>query len=141
MLLYQLFSLLGFWIFTAPQSVNIEVVAPDGGGEIYVAAYATPDAFDDEDETAAKSILLDESVKQTQVDLQLPAAGRYVLAGFQDLNGNGKLDKNFFGVPTEPYGFAKVPPTKWRAPAFDEIATEVGQSDFVRIELRHWDEH
>ena len=128
-------------MIAAPQTVNIEVVAPDGGGKIYVAAYATPDAFDDEDETAAKSILLEESVKQTQVNLQLPAAGRYVLAGFQDLNGNGKLDKNFFGVPTEPYGFAKVPPSKWRAPDFDEIATQVGHSDSVRIELRHWDEH
>jgi hypothetical protein len=25
---------------------------------------------------------------------------------FHDENGNGRLDKNFLGVPTEPYGFS-----------------------------------
>jgi uncharacterized protein (DUF2141 family) len=32
--------------------------------------------------------------------------GRYAIAIFHDLNGNGELDRNFIGLPSEPYGFS-----------------------------------
>lgn len=34
------------------------------------------------------------------------AAGEYAISVFHDENGNGKLDSNFLGVPTEGYGFS-----------------------------------
>ncbi len=33
----------------------------------------------------------------------------YAISVYQDLNDNGKLDKNFIGIPTEPYGFSNNP--------------------------------
>ena len=32
--------------------------------------------------------------------------GSYAIAVFHDLNGNTKLDRNFIGLPSEPYGFS-----------------------------------
>jgi len=32
--------------------------------------------------------------------------GTYSIAVFHDVNGNGKLDRNFIGLPNEPYGFS-----------------------------------
>ena len=32
--------------------------------------------------------------------------GSYAVAVFHDLNGNTKLDRNFIGLPSEPYGFS-----------------------------------
>ncbi len=32
--------------------------------------------------------------------------GDYAIRAFQDLNGNGRMDSNPFGMPTEPYGFS-----------------------------------
>jgi uncharacterized protein (DUF2141 family) len=32
--------------------------------------------------------------------------GRYAIAIFHDLNGNGVLDRNIIGLPSEPYGFS-----------------------------------
>ncbi|MBM6593471.1 DUF2141 domain-containing protein [Microvirga pudoricolor] len=32
--------------------------------------------------------------------------GTYAIAVFHDLNGNAKLDRNFIGLPNEPYGFS-----------------------------------
>ncbi len=116
----------------------MRVLAPTAGGQVYVAAYDTPEGFEDEDNIAhAIHPLPDESVR-AEISLEVPAKGEYVLAAFQDLNGNGELDKNFFGVPTEPYGFARVPPSKWRTPHFGEIATVVNAGDEFHIELRHW---
>jgi uncharacterized protein (DUF2141 family) len=34
------------------------------------------------------------------------AAGEYAVSCYHDRNGNGKLDKNVLGVPSEPYGFS-----------------------------------
>ena len=33
-------------------------------------------------------------------------AGDYAVAMYHDRNGNGKLDSNLIGIPTEPYGFS-----------------------------------
>lgn len=32
--------------------------------------------------------------------------GSYAIAVFHDVNGNGELDRNFIGLPSEPYGFS-----------------------------------
>jgi uncharacterized protein (DUF2141 family) len=32
--------------------------------------------------------------------------GEYAIAVFVDVNGNGKMDKNFLGIPKEQYGFS-----------------------------------
>ncbi len=53
--------------------------------------------------------------------------GEYVAIAFHDRNQNGKIDSNFLGVPTEPFGFSNdvrpqmlpIPKTPtWRATAF-----------------------
>lgn len=32
--------------------------------------------------------------------------GEYAVSTYQDLNNNGKLDRQFYGAPKEPYGFS-----------------------------------
>jgi uncharacterized protein (DUF2141 family) len=49
--------------------------------------------------------------------------GEYAVAAFLDMNGNGKQDRNFLGIPKEPYGFSNdargtVGPAKWRDAKF-----------------------
>lgn len=49
------------------------------------------------------------------------APGDYAVACFQDLNGNGELDTNLFGVPTEPYGFSRDARGRLSAPGWDDV--------------------
>lgn len=51
--------------------------------------------------------------------------GRYALAIYHDLNGNDAMDKNFVGIPKEPYGFSKNFRPKFSAPSFEDCAFEV----------------
>ena len=49
--------------------------------------------------------------------------GDYGVAVFHDENGNGKMDKNFLGIPLEPYGFSNnerviFGPPKWEKSKF-----------------------
>ena len=138
----QLLSLLYSVALLAPaEPIQVEVLSSTTGGKVYLAVYDNPDDFDEEVHLVNASTELAATADRAELALQLPEAGRYVLAAFQDLNGNGKLDRNFFGVPTEPYGFSKLPPTKWRAPSFGELATKLEGSDRVKIEMRRWSEY
>ena len=129
------------FISSGPQQVSVEVVSSTTGGELFLAAYDSADAFESEEHVSNARQALSENAQTAELELRVPAAGHYVVAAFQDMNGNGKLDRNFFGVPTEPYGFAKLPPSKWRAPDYDEIKTRIDGPDRLTIELKHWNEY
>jgi uncharacterized protein (DUF2141 family) len=48
--------------------------------------------------------------------------GRYAVSSFHDENGNGKLDTNAFGVPTEGYGFSNGAQGTLGPPSFAQAA-------------------
>jgi uncharacterized protein (DUF2141 family) len=63
--------------------------------------------------------------------------GRYALRVFQDLNGNGKLDVNPFGVPVEPFAFSNNAAPQGAPPAWDAAAFDVkGGPNRYEIALR-----
>jgi len=106
-----------------------------GSGTVYVAAYrdsasflADGKAFQTASGPAAEgaSFTFD----------KLPA-GTYAVSAFLDENGNGKLDKNFLGMPTEPWGVSNNPKRGMRAPHFDEASFEYdGGGKNIEIELK-----
>lgn len=61
--------------------------------------------------------------------------GEYGIALFQDYDNNEKLDKNWLGVPTEPYGFSGKPESKWRKPKY-QFTKFSFQEDGQEINLR-----
>lgn len=54
------------------------------------------------------------------------APGRYALFAMHDENGNGDLDRNFLGIPTESYGFSNGASGTVGPPSFDAAAVQVG---------------
>jgi len=64
------------------------------------------------------------------------APGRYALRAFADENGNGKLDANLMGMPTERYGFSNDAKGNRAAPAFEAAAISVGADLQTLIHLR-----
>ena len=52
------------------------------------------------------------------------APGRYAIKAFHDVNGDGKMATNPFGMPTEPFAFSNnahgnMGPAKWADAAFE----------------------
>jgi uncharacterized protein (DUF2141 family) len=41
---------------------------------------------------------------------------------YHDENNNRRLDRNFFGIPSEPYGFSNDARNAMRAPTYEEAA-------------------
>jgi uncharacterized protein (DUF2141 family) len=48
--------------------------------------------------------------------------GSYAVQAYEDRNGNRKLDRNFFGIPSEPYGFSNGARNAMGPPKFADAA-------------------
>ena len=73
---------------------------------------------------------------QFTLPVELPK-GEWAVAITQDLNNNNKIDKNFVGIPTEPYAFSNNIRPTIAAPGFDECKFTVnGPGQVVSIVLK-----
>jgi uncharacterized protein (DUF2141 family) len=95
----------------------------NGQGAVLAALYRADATFMDQARAVARLRVKAQPGRVTAVIHNLPA-GRYALSVFHDANGNGKLDRNSMGIPSEGYGFSNDaqgtagPPTAAQA-AFD----------------------
>lgn len=55
--------------------------------------------------------------------------GEYAVAVSHDINGNGSLDKNFFGYPSEPFGFSNNFKPKLSSPDFSDCKFTFSQNN------------
>lgn len=63
--------------------------------------------------------------------------GRYAAQVFQDVNGNGKLDRGLFGVPKEPIGISRDAPIHFGPPKWPDASFDHGpQAQRIALKLR-----
>lgn len=108
------------------------------GGTVRLALYDRREHFLVEKQAVLYNFKVERPGKLEAVIDDLPL-GSYAFAVFLDENNNQKLDKNLLGVPVEPYGFSKKPPSKWRLPTFEEVKFELGQTgQTLLVPLKRW---
>ncbi len=110
--------------------VEVRNVRPSQG-TLMVAAYTSEADFNKKPMTAMQLAATDEAMS---FYVCLPAGSTQVaLMMFQDLNGNGKLDANVLGIPTEPRGSSGKPspyaPPDWAAAAVTLPLPTVASAD------------
>jgi uncharacterized protein (DUF2141 family) len=108
-------------------------------GSIYVAVYDRQEAFlsNEPAKMRAQKIAPVTQTGSLQLSLGALPAGQYALSCFHDVNGNGKLDTDWVGIPTEPYGFSNNARPKFRAPRWSESVfslSDAGASLAIRLE-------
>jgi len=133
--IWCLFCLSLLEVSTGSLTVHVSDIETQDGA-IHAALYDTQSAYDEEDIDPAlgKKITSWKGASCTLTWEDLPH-GTYALAVYHDVNDNGKLDTNTFGIPTEPYAFSNNPAVKWRRPRFREVSFPVDSSD-TTLELR-----
>lgn len=96
-----------------------------GGQTLMVEVFNSEAGFlaDDKRVRAVKAHVTADSATVLIPDLP---GGKYAVAVFADRNQNGKLDKNFAGMPTELYGFSRDARRMFGPPSFAEAAFELG---------------
>lgn len=111
----------------ATLTVNLDCRSPEG--RVMIAVFDSEAAYNGQGapvrQMAAKP--------GEPVRLEGLAPGRYAIKSFHDLNGNGKMDANPFGMPTEPFAFSNnaqghMGPASWSDAAFDVGAGGAAQT-------------
>ncbi len=117
-------------------------------GTVLIALYDSPESFEEAVDASGKGDFLIDPDRFGALALRADAAmesavvfgnlkpGRYAAAAFHDENDNGRLDKNFLGMPTEPYWFSNNAEGFLGPPNFDEAAMALSDGDrAIRIAL------
>ncbi|MFN0176362.1 MAG: DUF2141 domain-containing protein [Saprospiraceae bacterium] len=108
-------------------------------GSLYVAVYDRSEDFLKVDKVYSKKIVPIAQIGSMQLSLGNLPPGKYAISSFHDLNGNGKLDTNWAGIPNEPYGFSNNARPKFRAPKWAEAVFEMkGSGGKIAIRLDEW---
>jgi uncharacterized protein (DUF2141 family) len=119
----------------AAQDLTVEIrhVTPNSG-PVMVALYNKAEDFPATDKGLVGQAVDAQAGSAVAVFHDL-APGRYAVAVFQDLNRNGKLDKNFLGLPTEPYGFSNDARGSFGPPSFDVAAVDITTTPKIILTL------
>jgi len=94
-------------------------------GDIGVSLFTSSDGWPENNDKAFLHGPHPFSGDKATVTLEVPA-GRYGVAVIHDENSNHKLDRNFFGIPKEGFGFANNPKVFLTPPDFKTASVEVG---------------
>lgn len=70
-----------------------------------------------------------------QTTFQQVENGTYAVVVYQDMNSNGKLDRNWMGLPSEPYGFSNNPSTLFGPPSFGKASFSVTKPTSIIVRL------
>ncbi len=108
-------------------------------GNIMFGLYDRESAFMDTKQARLLKILPVTQTGSLELDLPDLPIGSYAISAYHDINGNGKLDKNLLGIPTEPYAFSNHARPKFRAPNWEEAKIALGQSGRREVlKLEKW---
>lgn len=116
----------------ADLTIAIDGVA-SADGKLMIALYNDAGAFPDKPLRVQAAPAAAGTVKVEVKDLP---PGEYVFAVYHDANGNGKLDRNAAGMPTEDYAFSNNALGRRGPPAFAEariVLPEAGVTSSVNL--------
>ncbi len=106
------------------------------GHIVRVALYNAPEQFGSENQFFKSAIVTAEADSVNVVIPDVPN-GKYTVSAYVDANRNGKQDRNFFGKPTEAYGFSNNARGTFGPPDYAEALFELDgdlASQFIRLQ-------
>lgn len=109
------------------QKLQIHVDNASKKGTIYIALYNTATTWA-KPHDAFKKWTIAQGTNPVFTSPQLPP-GEYAIAIYQDINGNKKIDKNWVGIPTEPFAFSNNVRPVVSAPTFKQCKFSLGEKD------------
>lgn len=134
-LLILISSLLSFTV-SAQNTSTIVVNISDfesNEGKVYVALYDSADTFLTKH---VKGEVGEVSDLNSTVTFEGVENGTYAISVFHDENGNGKLDTQMFGIPSEPVGTSNNATGFFGPPKFEDAKFEVtGEKIELNINL------
>ena len=132
--LISLLALFSSLLFS--HNITVQISNVEGQtGEILVGLYNKAEGF-----TLIEKVYQEGKIENTSNDSMIYIfttipSGEYAISIFHDENSNRKLDKNFFGIPTEGYGFSNNLRPMLRSATYEESMFEVNEDVNLTISM------
>lgn len=84
-----------------------------------------------------KTLCLSVDAKEISHTVKNLPPGEYAIAVYHDVNADGKCNANFFGIPTESFGFSNNIKPFLSAPSFDDTKFRIEHARLMTIKLQH----
>ncbi|MFC2566757.1 MAG: DUF2141 domain-containing protein [Porphyromonas pasteri] len=101
-------------------------------GNLLISVY---DSAEDYLKKPVKTLTSPADALTKRVVLELES-GTYAVVIYQDLNSNGKVDRNFFRLPTEPCGFSRDARPKMGPPRYKPASFSLNEDTEIRIKIK-----
>jgi len=100
-------------------------------GKIGVTLFQEAQGFPDDTSKGLRqqAVDIDPNAMSAEVIFKDLPQGAFAVSVLHDENGNGKMDKNFVGIPKEGYGASNNPKKKRRAPTFEEAKFSLNSAE------------
>ncbi len=131
MLMIAVLIAAGSWAQAQSKHVlRVELENAKGGqGKCHACLFEQAEGFPTEPEKARQCLAAPVAGgKSTLVFRDLPT-GTYAVAAYYDRNGNGKLDNNAFGIPSEPNAASNQAKGRFGPPPFDKASFRLAQAE------------
>ena len=128
---------ISFQSFFGQQTYDLTVVVQgleNNDGVLQFGLYNEADKFPIVGETF-KMVRVKTSANSRKYTFIGLTKGDYAVAIYQDENNNDNCDKNFFGIPVEPYAFSNDIRPKLSVPSFEDCSFQLNQTKTVTIQL------
>lgn len=125
-------------LFYPEESDDFQIIIEniqDVKGTLYIAVYNHAEGFPEDEQWDNRYY---EPVTSSTVVFTLPNWDQdkdYAIAVYQDVNDNGDMDKNWMGMPKEPFGFSNNVKPKWSAPSFEACKINTAEARDIKIRL------
>ena len=130
------FISIGTMLFS--QTYNIEIKIPNIDkieGQILIAVYNSGDTFLVQKE-AFKVYAEDVKEKTMSFTFNDFPKGEYSIALFHDEDSNGKMKRNFLGIPSEDYGFSNITSMLFSRPSYEDTRFYLESDTSFVVELQ-----
>ena len=105
-------------------------------GQLMIAVVSSEAAFNGETPAVLSLLIAPKPGTLTFSTDALPD-GEYGIRVMHDENGNGDMDSNLVGMPTEPWGFSNNAMGNFGPPGWSEIRFSLAGAAAVTIDLNH----
>ncbi len=135
-LLIILFITISQLLFSQTQNIELTITNIDNiEGEILIAVYNNENSFMKPEYAyrKIKKAVKSESMKIKLVDMP---KGEYSIALFHDKDLDGELKRNFFGIPSEDYGFSNITSMLFSRPSYEDTRFYLESDTSFVVELQ-----
>lgn len=120
----------------AASTLHLDFPGLQPRGLVVVAVFDSEAAWNKRDQPRLQHIA-EAGAQPVRITFNALPAGDYAVMAYHDRNGDGQLNTNFLGIPTEPYGFSNGARGMFGPPGWGKARFSLSQPDTaLELQLR-----